>query len=420
MFALVDCNNFYCSCERVFDPSLDKRPVVVLSNNDGCVIARSDEAKALGIVMGTPAYMARKLIRENNVAVFSSNYTLYGDMSDRVMKILASMVPRLELYSIDEAFLDLRDMPYTDLAQLGLEIRRAVMQQTGIPVSVGIAPTKTLAKMANRYVKKHNKAIGVYWLANRQLLSEVMAATEVGDVWGVGHEYAAMLNRAGIRTAAELAAVPADWMRLHMTVVGERLWNELNGRPSVSWEFTPKKKKNICTSRSFASYTRDKSIIAEALSNHAATCSLKLRKEQSCARLVSIFINTNPFRPGDQQFSHSIDIELQSPTNNAPELIRYCLKGLDIVYRPGMNYMKCGVTVAGLVPEDAVQTALFDEVNRPRDKKVMDMMDRLNQSLGREVVRFAVQGFEKRYRLRSDYISRKFTTDISQVIHVKN
>ncbi|RYY57216.1 MAG: Y-family DNA polymerase [Chitinophagaceae bacterium] len=420
MFALVDCNNFYCSCERVFDPSLNNRPVVVLSNNDGCVIARSDEAKALGIVMGTPEYMVRDLIREHHVAVFSSNYTLYGDMSDRVMKILASFVPRLELYSIDEAFLDLSDLAYADLLQLGLRIKRAVTLQTGIPVSVGIAPTKTLAKMANRYIKKHDKNLGVHWVAGDRLVSEMLAATEVGDIWGVGHEYAAMLGRAGFRTAGELAAAPADWMRQHMTVVGERLWNELNGRPSISWDFEPRKKKNICTSRSFARHTQDKTILAEALSNHAASCALKMRNEKSCARFLNIFINTNPFRAADQQFSHSIDIEMQTATNNAPEIIRYCLKGLDLIYRPGLNYMKCGVTVGGFVPEGSVQAALFDESNRPRDKKIMETMDKLNQSLGREIVRFAVQGFEKRYRLKTAYISRKFTTDISQVIHVKN
>ncbi|RYY60165.1 MAG: Y-family DNA polymerase [Chitinophagaceae bacterium] len=420
MFALVDCNNFYCSCERVFDPSLNGRPVVVLSNNDGCVIARSDEAKALGIVMGTPEYMVRDLIREKNVAVFSSNYTLYGDMSDRVMTILASFVPRLELYSIDEAFLDLSEMAYTDLLQLGLMIKRTIGQQTGIPVSVGIAPTKTLAKLANRYIKKNNKELGVHWLANESLLSDALAATEIGDVWGIGHEYASFLSRHGFKTAADLRTAPADWIRQQMTVVGERLLNELNGVPSITWEFEPKKKKNICTSRSFGRLTQDKSLLAEAIANHAASCSLKMRNERSCARFLNVFITTNPFRTADQQFSHSIDIEMQSPTNNAAEIIKYCLKGLDLIFRPGLNYMKCGVIVGGFVPEDAVQSSLFDDVDRPRDKKVMEAMDKLNRSLGKEIVRFAVQGFEKRYRLKADYISQKFTTDIRQVIHVKN
>ncbi|MET0637356.1 MAG: Y-family DNA polymerase [Chitinophagaceae bacterium] len=420
MFALVDCNNFYCSCERVFNPGLNGRPVVVLSNNDGCVIARSEEAKALGIVMGNPEYMARPLIREHQIAVFSTNYTLYGDMSDRVMKILASFVPRLELYSIDEAFLDLRDLNYTDLLQLGMEIKNKVFQSTGIPVTVGIGETKTLAKLANRYAKKKNKDLGVHFLANHHLKQEALAATEIGDVWGIGPEYAAFLSRRGFKTAADFCNAPEKWIREKMTVVGERLLRELKGIPSIEWESEPAKKKNICTSRSFGKSSSDKSILVEALSNHAAACSLKLRKQNSCAQLLNVFIRTNAFRTEEKQYAHSIDLQLEVPTNNASELIKYALKGLDLIFQPGYNYLKCGVIVADFVPEDSVQVGLFDFKNRTKDKQLMKAMDGLNQSLGRDVVRFATQGFEKRYRLKADYLSKKFTTDIRDVLHIKN
>ena len=231
MYALIDCNNFYVSCERLFNPKLEGRPVIVLSNNDGCAVSRSDEAKALGIEMATPAFMARDIIEKNHVAVFSSNYTLYGDISDRVMKTLGSFVPRLEIYSIDEAFLDVHDLDYTDLLELGLQIKMAVKKNVGIPVCVGIAPTKTLAKMANRYAKKYRKNIGVHWAANEQLIKEMLSVTEVGDIWGIGRQYALFLKRNGFNTALDLISAPEEWIRKNMTVVVQRLFNELKGIP---------------------------------------------------------------------------------------------------------------------------------------------------------------------------------------------
>ena len=225
MYALVDCNNFYVSCERLFNPKLEGKPVIVLSNNDGCAVSRSDEAKALGIEMATPAFMAKEIIQKNRVDVFSSNYTLYGDISDRVIKTLGHFVPRLEIYSIDEAFLDMHDFDYTDLLKLGLEIRAAVMKNVGIPVCVRIAPTKTLAKMANLYAKKHRKSIGVHWVANDELLKEMLAATQVGDIWGIGRQYALFLKRNGFNTALEFLSAPEEWIRKNMTVVVQRLFN---------------------------------------------------------------------------------------------------------------------------------------------------------------------------------------------------
>jgi DNA polymerase V len=420
MFALVDCNNFYCSCERVFDPSLNGRPVVVLSNNDGCVIARSEEAKEIGIRMAIPEYMIRDVIQKHRVAVFSSNYTLYGDMSARVMKILASFVPAMELYSIDEAFLDTSALAYTDLLSLGIRIRRTVFQNTGIPVTIGIAPTKALAKIANRFAKKKFPDVGVHCLANDALIKQALEATAVGDVWGIGGQYAAMLSKKGILNAWQFSRLPAGWVKMKMSVVGQRLLQELNGIPTFSWELEPARKKNICTSRSFGTLSGKKDVLAEAISNHAASCALKLRNDTSCARLINVFIVTNQFRTQDKQYSGSITLEAEIPTNDSGEIIRYALKGLDIIFQPGHNYMKCGVLVSEIVPEEMLQSALFDKTDHKRNQDVMKAIDKINQSLGKETVRFAVQGFEKRYKLRQHHLSQRYTTHLDELLHIKN
>ncbi len=419
MYALVDCNNFYVSCERLFNPKLEGKPVIVLSNNDGCAVARSEEAKALGIEMGTPAFMAKDLIEKNNVAVFSSNYTLYGDLSDRVMRTLESFVPRLELYSIDEAFLDMHDLDYTDLLKLGENIRKAIKQNIGIPVTVGIAPTKTLAKMANRFAKKKRKALGVHWAANDALIKEMLAYTEVGDIWGIGRQYALFLNRNGFRTALDLISAPEEWIRKNMTVVVQRLFNELKGIPSIQWEFITPAKKNICTSRSFGTLQTNKDDIIEALCNYAANCALKLRKQNSCCKSLNVFLQTNSHRIQDKQYSRSINIELATPTNFTGEIIKYAIKGFDIIYKEGYNYLKCGVIVSDIVPDNELQSSMFDTLNRKKNQMIMETMDKVNNSLGKEIVRLSVQGFEKRYRLRAEHLSPCYTTNINHILKVK-
>lgn len=419
MYALVDCNNFYASCERLFQPHLENRPVVVLSNNDGCTIARSDEAKQIGIEMGTPAFMIEDVFKQHNVAVFSSNYTLYGDLSDRVMKTLAGFVPRLELYSIDEAFLDMSDMVYTDLLKLGLEIKQTVKRNIGIPVSVGIAPTKTLAKMANRYTKKKSKKLGVFYAANQELIDEMLAFTEVGDIWGVGRQYAALLKKNGIHTALDLKAVPEDWMRSNMTVVGQRLWNELHGIPAIEWEYEIPDKKNICTSRSFGKLTSDKSILIEAASNYAASCAAKMRQQNSCAKAINVFVNTNQHKPELPQYTASITLEFETPSNLSGEIIQYALKGLDIIFREGYLYKKVGINMLGLIPEAQVQASMFDNRNRKKERKLAGTVDTLNKLLGKDSVRMASQGFQRRYKLRAEYLSKKYTTDIFDILKVK-
>ncbi len=421
MFALIDCNNFYASCERLFQPKLNNKPVVVLSNNDGCVIARSDEAKALGIVMGTPAYMSESLFKKNDVHVFSSNYTLYGDMSERVMKTLSLFIPRMEIYSIDEAFLDMSELEYADLLRLGLTIRKTIMQNTGIPVTLGIAPTKTLAKMANRYAKKKFKDVGVFYAANETLVNEMLEFTEVEDIWGIGRQYALLLRNNGFKTAKDVSNIPPDWIRDKLSVVGLRLLKELKGLPCIEWEFEPKAKKNICTSRSFGSLTNDYSIVKEAVSNYAAACAMKLRKERSVCRSVNVFISTNPHKVEHKQFSHSITIQCDTATNLTSEIIGYALKGLEIIFKKNdYYYMKCGVIVLNLIPETMVQINIFDKADRTKDKKLAKVMDAVNIEMGKDTLRMAVQRFDRRYRLRAEKLSKKYTTDFKEILQVKN
>ena len=390
-----------------------------MSNNDGCAIARSEEAKAVGIEMGAPEYLIRDLINTNNVAVFSSNYTLYGDMSERVMKLLASFVPRLELYSIDEAFLDMHDLPYTNLLELGMNIRNTVQHFTGIPVTVGIAPTKTLAKLANRFAKKKRRDVGVHWLANDELIEEALKATAVGDVWGIGPQYAKMLKAKGFNTAYDVSKAPDDFILEQMTVVGHRLLNELKGTPSIEWEFERPRKKNICTSRSFGTLVETKELMIEALTNYVSINAGKLRKDKSCAKSVHVFVQTNPYRTQDTQYSATITVQLPVASNTTNELIKYAKYGLDVIFKPGFKYLKCGVITMDIVPEEQIQYGMFDQVNRGRNKTVMNALDKVNRAFGKDTVRFAVQGYEKRYKLKAAYLSKRYTTNFDEILTIK-
>ncbi len=419
MYALVDCNNFYVSCERVFDPSLRGQPVIVLSNNDGCAISRSDEAKEAGIEMGAIPHLIPGIIREKGIRMFSSNYTLYGDMSDRVMKTLSGFVPRMEIYSIDEAFLDMSSMPYTDLLSLGLEIRTTVLRDTGIPTCVGIAPTKALAKMANRYAKKRNKKIGVHWAANDNLVKEMLEYTGVGDVWGIGREYALMLLRNGIKTALDFCEAPEDFVRTNMSVVGLRLQNELKGISTIAWEDSPAPKKNIACARSFGTLTSDKILMAEAIGNFTANCAGKLRRQQSFAKSIRISINTNPHLTNEKQYYRSVVIQLDTPTASTPELIKYALKGFHIIFKDDHRYMKCGVELLDLVPETEIQLNMFVSPANKRMTKAIAAIDKVNGAMGKDLVRFGIQGFQRKYKARAAHLSPCYTTNIKHIIKIK-
>jgi DNA polymerase V len=417
---MCDCNNFYVSCERVFNPKLDGKPVVVLSNNDGCVIARSEEAKALGIEMGTPSFDNDGVFERHNVQVFSSNYTLYGDMSRRVMETLCRFVPRVEIYSIDEAFLDMDGFYSLDYEDCAHYIRATIKNEIGIPVSVGVAPTKTLAKMANRWAKKHLREKGVYVVDTKEKLHHLLTETKVEDIWGVGGQHAKRLKINGIHTAYDLSRANDEWIRKEMAVVGLRLVKELRCIQAIQWEDSPPAKKNICTSRSFGKLLTDKSLIAQATANYAAKCAAKLRKQGTCACLLHVFIHTNIHKVDDPQYFRSINIELPVATNSTTEIIRYALKGLDTIYKEGYRYKKTGVIVMDIVPDSQVQAGLFDSLDRKRDKRLMKALDGVNTAFGADLVRFAAQGYSKEWHLRCQKKSRRFTTNIGEIIQIES
>jgi DNA polymerase V len=419
MIGLVDCNNFYVSCERVFRPDLEGKPVIVLSNNDGCAISISDEAKAFGIRMAVPVHMAMDVVKKHRIQMFSSNYTLYGDMSDRVMKTIAAFVPQMEIYSIDEAFLDLSNVPSEQLEPLAKKIKATVKQYTGIPVSIGVAKTKTLAKMANRFAKKTKKQISVHVMQNDMHAHEVLNFTKVEDVWGIGAAHAQRLHKLGIYTAADFIQMPPDWVRKNMSVVGLRMLKEMLGEPCLQWEFIRPKRKAVRSSRSFGQLITQKKDIEEAVSNFAATCALKLRKENSSAATIQVWIETNPFRYDDKQYSRSITMKLEVATCNSGELIRQAMKCLDIIYTEGYNFMKAGVLVTDLVDCGKVQQGIFFPAEQKRNARAMRIMDSLNNTYGSNTVRMAAQGYERKWKLKAAMLSPCYTTNIHHVPKVR-
>ncbi|MDX5417891.1 MAG: Y-family DNA polymerase [Hymenobacteraceae bacterium] len=418
LFALVDCNNFYASCERVFDPKLEGKPIVVLSNNDGCIIARSNEAKALGIQMGEPAFKAKDAIEHHNVQVFSSNYTLYGDMSARVMQTLAKFTPNLEVYSIDEAFLDLGNFYGRDLNQYAGELRHTVKTWTGIPVSVGVAPTKTLAKRANRLSKKSKKANGVLVLTDERHIEEALRRTEVGDVWGIGRRYAKKLAGFGIHTALDLRNATDAFVKKHMTVVGLRTVRELRGEPCLDLEMVAANKQNICTSRSFGAPVTSLSQLQEATANYTSRCAAKLRRQHSCAGAITVFLQTNPFRETDPQYFSNKTIALPTATNSTLELVQYASLALQALYKPGYRYKKSGVIVSELRPQNQVQTSLLDTVDRDKHQRLMQALDKLNSAWGRDSVTCAAQGTTRPWQLKCEKKSPCYTTQLGELLCV--
>lgn len=420
MIALVDCNNFYASCERLFQPQLQNKPIVVLSNNDGCVIARSDEAKALGIEMGAPSFLIESLLQQHNVSVFSSNYTLYGDLSDRVMTTLSQFTDQLEVYSIDEAFLNLTAFRHHhNLTDYAHTIRNTVMQNIGIPVSVGIAPSKTLAKIANRLVKKRNKAVGVYCIDTMEKMQFALQNTPVNDIWGIGSQYTKLLTRNGFITAWDVSRAPEEWIRKNLSVVGQRMYNELRGISCIPFEEMPPKKKMVCVARGFGKVLSNKNEVMEALANFTAMVAAKLRSEQQAASAIQIFVQTNAHRSNEPQYFRSLTIQLPVATNSTNELIRHARQGFEAIYRPGYNYNKTGCTAMDLVPAVEVQHNMFDTENRARNSQLMQVVDKVNRSFGKNALRFALQGFGTRWKLRQLKLSPCYTTRIEEVLTIK-
>lgn len=420
MFALIDCNNFYASCERVFNPSLNGVPIVVLSNNDGCIVARSQEAKDLGIPMGAPAFQIKDVIESNNVAVFSSNYTLYGDMSARVMRTISGFAENIEIYSIDEAFIDFRGMENFDLAVYGRKIVRTVTRNTGIPVSMGIAPTKTLAKVANKYAKKYKGYKGVCLIDTEEKRVKALQKFKIEDVWGIGRRYEKLLKYHGVNTAYDFTQKSRSWVRKNMTVVGERMWDELRGFPCIEMEDTAKAKKQICTSRSFGTRLTEFEDIFEAVSNYTASCAAKLRKQKSCAAGIMVFIMTNPFRENDPQYVNSRHYKLPVATNSTSELIEFAKLLLKEIYKKGYSYKKAGTIITEIIPENPVQGDLFDVKDRAKQKLLMNAVDKINDGAGTYKVRIASQGYGKKWKLKNEKLSPCYTTRIDDIIKIKS
>lgn len=419
MFALVDCNNFYASCERAFNPYWNGRPVVVLSNNDGCVIARSNEAKKIGIKMGVPAHQIRTEIEQYNIGVFSSNYTLYGDMSNRVMSMLSSYSPNVEIYSIDECFLDFSGFGLYDLKTYGEGIVQSVTKGTGIPVSMGIALTKTLAKVANKFAKKHKGYKGVCIIDTEEKRIEALKRTEISDVWGIGHRHTKRLKQYGVYSAYDFAQMPKAWVRQQMTVVGERTWKELNGEPCIDMEQIAPAKKQICTSRAFGQTIADIEGLKEAVSSFASICAGKLRKQKSCAQSLMVFIHTNNFREDLPQYFKNCVIKLPVPTNSTPEIVHYAIAALLNIYRKGYYFKKAGVILMDIVPDNAIQQNIFDVVDREKHKKLMEVVDRLNNGFSRNNLFLAVQDGRRKWKLKQELLSPCYTTKLNDIIKIK-
>ncbi len=418
MYGLIDCNNFYASCERVFQPSLNGKAIVVLSNNDGCVIARSAEAKALGIPMGEPAFKLKELIESNQVAVFSSNYVLYGDMSNRVMTTIGAFVPEMEIYSIDEAFLLLNGFENINLTELGGKLVQTVIRNTGIPVSLGIAPTKTLAKVANKFAKKYKAYKGVCIIDNDEKREKALKLTKIGDVWGIGRQYTKKLEYYSVNTAWDFTQRSKGWVKQQMGVVGERTWLELRGTPCIETE-SPKSKKTICTSRSFGEKLTNIEPISEAVANFAAGCAEKLRVQKSTAAVIIIFIHTNPFATNQPQYYNQVAMQLTVSSNDSTELIDYAIRGLQSIFREGYQYKKAGVIVSEISPERPLQADMFDTRDRTKYNKVMGVMDKLNASYGRQKVKIAAQGFDRKWKLKNEKLSPCYSTNIKDILVVK-
>ena len=418
MFGLVDCNNFYASCERAFQPKLRGVPIVVLSNNDGCVIARSDEAKELGIKMGAPAFMMDEIIKTHNINVFSSNYTLYNDMSWRVMDSLSELFPIVEVYSIDEAFIGLHEMKGWELEKYAIEARKKVTQWTKIPVSIGIAPTKTLAKIANKVAKK-KKTTGVYIIDSEEKRIQALKEFPIEDVWGIGRQHAKRLMDMGVKTAYDFTLIPEQWVNKNMSIVGLRMIKELKGKHTLGMNPPREVKKAIATTRSFGNMLSDLPTIAEAVATHAHRCAEKLREQKSCAGIITVFLHTNQFRKDLPQYARSYVYKLPAPSNLAGELVAEALKGLGKIFKEGFQYKKAGVIVTGLVPETEVQINLFETIDREKAVKASKVMDSLNSMLGKDTVRLAAQGFNKKWKLRQEKLSPCYTTRIEDVLTVK-
>jgi DNA polymerase V len=417
MFALIDCNNFYASCERVFRPDLIGKPIAVLSNNDGCVIARSNEVKSLGLPMGAPAFQYQDFFDTHHVHVFSANFALYGDLSMRVMTILSSYCPEIEIYSIDEAFLNFSGFEHFDLQKYGEEIACHVKKSTGIPISIGFAETKTLAKAANRIAKKYpDKTQNVYMLDSEPKRIKALKWLQVEDVWGIGRQHSKRLKAQGVQTAYDFSLLPPEKVKKQMGIVGVRMQQELQGLPTLSME-KHKPKKNIATTRSFEKMYTTLSELKERVATFSVTCAEKLRKQKSCCRSLMVFVHTNGFRKDLPQYSRNIVVKLPFATNSSIEIAQYAQKGLEQIFCEGYSYKKAGVVIMDFYPKNSIQQTLFDVPN-PKHNAIMKAMDMLNHKIGATKIKLATQDRDRVWKMRQEKLSPRYTTKIQDIITI--
>jgi len=415
--ALIDVNNFYVSCERIFNPKLEGRPVVVLSNNDGCAVSRSDEVKALGVKMGQPWFQLKDLAKKHGIIAYSSNYTLYADMSHRVMNILATFSPNQEIYSIDECFLDLTEFKTQNLTLYGQLIRQRIKQWTGLPVCVGIGPTKTLSKLANHLAKKHPEFNGVCDLNGTTAYQEEMwfKRIEVGEIWGIGRKLAPQLNAMRIVTALDLKQASIPSMRSKFSVVMEKIIRELNGTPCIELEEVSPAKKEIVSSRSFGVKITDLSSLEEAVSFYTRHAAEKLRRQHSYAGAITVFINTSRFNKPEENYSNAFRISLPIQTASTIALTKAALCGLRKIYRRGYQFQKAGVMLSELVDAQTRQRDLFVPSSISNKTKVMSVIDAVNDRMGRGTIRLASEGISKKWLMRSGHKSQTYTTDWNEL-----
>ena len=419
LFALVDCNNFYASCERVFQPQWKGKPVVILSNNDGCVIARSNEAKALGIPMGAPAFKYQAQFKRQKIKVFSSNYPLYGDMSSRVMSILERYTPNIELYSIDEAFLQFKGFDLFDLQKEGMKMQKQIKKWTGIPVSVGIAPSKALAKIANKIAKKFAVKTGsVYSIDTEEKRIKALKWTSISDVWGIGRQHLQQLEAIGVANAWQFSLLSDDWVRKQMSVLGLRLKKDLQGLPSIQLEEVKAPKKGIATTRSFEGNLTSFSDLEERVSTFASNCAEKMRKQQSSCQALLVFIRSDPHKKDVISYRNSCVLTLPYATNSSIILSRYAILGLRKIFKENIAYKKAGVMIMGLLPTEKRQLSLFKN-NNTKHVALMKSLDKIHKRFGPYQIKLANQDLNRTWKMKQQYLSNRFTTELKDVITVK-
>lgn len=415
MYGLADCNNFFVSCERVFRPELNRKPVIILSNNDGCVIARSNEAKRLGIKMGHPYFQLEALIKRHHVTVFSSNYALYSDMSQRVQQTLRSLCPATEVYSIDESFLNLQGIKEEELDTFGHLVSAKVLKNTGIPISVGISHTKTLAKIASKLCKQYPKLRGSCYMHRPQDIEKVLKKFPIEDVWGIGRRFSVMLKSRNILTAYDFAQQPLDFVRNKMHLGGMKTWYELHGRPCIEFEAHIPDKQQIMVSRSFSKEINTVEEITQQISLFTSMAAEKLRKQGSVCHAIQVFLLTNRFRHEQEQHYDNQLITLQAPSDSTVELVDIAVKTTAAIFRSGTYYKKAGVILTQFTPKESVQTVLFDEVDREKHDKLMHAMDKINEKQGQRTVVVATAGFDG-VKMNRNHLSPNYTTNWNDIL----